>query len=301
MEVSDRRKPRVGSSRVTFSFAAALEALRAPFKSRRIASGRAISLRFAHRSMALIVSVGSRTLINGPAFVPGQAFLDWTVFFGIADPLLNRVFEGYIRQPIVRHKRSSDYRRVGLSEAALCSALDPALNLAVEPSPPRDRCRKPSERREGKSARSSRSGLSCRPRAKYSPTARRRPTSPEGRQSGRPRPRTRIYCSGKGAEASLAQRQRNLPHRIFASARRGRSGSRQVRLWLSSGKIRCHRIEKLEVRARGPMRVGARGDPRVTFRLGTQLLVSPWHVQRLCQVHIAIAPSLRPLRSTTNR
>jgi hypothetical protein len=102
--------------RVTFSFAAALEALRAPFKSRRIASGRVISLRFAHRSMALIVSVGSRTLINGPAFVPGQAFLDWTVFFGIADPLLNRVFEGYIRQPIVPHKRSSEYRRVGLSE-----------------------------------------------------------------------------------------------------------------------------------------------------------------------------------------
>ena len=66
--------------RVTFSFAAALEALRAPFKSRRIASGRVISLRFAHRSMALIVSVGSRTLINGPAFVPGRAFLDWTVF-----------------------------------------------------------------------------------------------------------------------------------------------------------------------------------------------------------------------------
>jgi hypothetical protein len=101
--------------RVTFSFAAALEALRAPFKSRRIASGRVISLRFAHRSMALIVSVGSRTLINGPAFVPGRAFLDWTVF-GIADPLLNRVFEGYIRQPIVWHKRSSEYRRVDLSE-----------------------------------------------------------------------------------------------------------------------------------------------------------------------------------------
>jgi hypothetical protein len=41
----------------------------------------------------LIVSVGSRTVINGSALIPGRAFLDWTVF-GIADPLLNCVFEG---------------------------------------------------------------------------------------------------------------------------------------------------------------------------------------------------------------
>ena len=80
-----------------------------------------ISLRFAHRSMALIVSVGSRTLINGPGFVPSRAFLDWTVF-GIADPLLNRVFEGRI-QPIVWHKRNT--RRVDLSGCIIMrSALD---------------------------------------------------------------------------------------------------------------------------------------------------------------------------------
>jgi hypothetical protein len=76
--------------RVTLSFAAALEAIRAPLRSRRIASERVISSRFAHRSMALIVSGGSRTLINGSASVVRRPFLDWTVF-GMTDPLLNRV------------------------------------------------------------------------------------------------------------------------------------------------------------------------------------------------------------------
>jgi hypothetical protein len=45
--------------------------------------------------MALIVSGGSRTLINGSASVVGRPFLDWTVF-GMADKLLSRVFGGYI-------------------------------------------------------------------------------------------------------------------------------------------------------------------------------------------------------------
>jgi hypothetical protein len=101
--------------RVALSFAAALEALRAPLRSRRMASERVISSRFAHRSIALIVSVGSRTLINGSTSAVGRPILDWTIF-GMADPLLNRIIIGYIRQSIVRHKRDLEYRIVALSE-----------------------------------------------------------------------------------------------------------------------------------------------------------------------------------------
>jgi hypothetical protein len=84
-----------------------VEAVRAPLRSRRIASERVISSRFGHRSMALIVSDGSRTRINGSASVVVRPFLDWTVF-GMADKLLSRVFGGYIpASPL--NKRSLQY------------------------------------------------------------------------------------------------------------------------------------------------------------------------------------------------
>jgi hypothetical protein len=75
-----------------------------------MASERVISSRFAHRSTALIVSDGSRTLISGSTSAVGRPFFDWTVF-GMADPLLNRVIVAYIRQSIVRHKWVRDTAR----------------------------------------------------------------------------------------------------------------------------------------------------------------------------------------------